>query len=155
MKNIYGFLVVTLLSISCGTVSTKESDKSTKLKLTGTWKLLNGTLVEKGITVVTDYTVNKSFIKIINDTHFAFLMHDLKKGKDSATATYSSGGGSYTLADSIYTEHLEYCTDREWEGNDFSFTMTLKGDTLIQKGVEIIESEGINRLNIEKYVRMK
>jgi hypothetical protein len=81
-------------------------------------------------------------------------MHDLNKGKDS-TAAYSSGGGSYTLKDSTYTEHLEYCTAREWEGNDFTFTMTIKGDTLIQRGVEIIESEGINRLNIEKYLRVK
>jgi hypothetical protein len=81
-------------------------------------------------------------------------MHDLKKGKDS-TAAYSSGGGSYTIKDSMYTEHLEYCSAREWEGNDFSFTMTIHGDTLIQKGNEIIESEGINRLNIEKYIRAR
>ena len=90
-----------------------------------------------------------------NDTHFAFLKHDLNKGKDTATASFGSGGGSYTLTDSSYTEHLEYCNDRQWEGNDFTFTITIKNDTLIQSGIEKVEGAGINRLNIEKYVRMK
>lgn len=154
MKNTIGFIIITFLSISCSTEGSKETVKYSALPITGTWKLLTGTLVEKGDTTVTDYTQNKSFHKIINDTHFAFFMHDLNKGKDSSAA-YSSGGGSYTLADSTYTEHLEYCTAREWEGNDFTFTMTIMGDTLIQRGIEIIESEGINRLNIEKYIRVK
>ena len=48
-------------------------------------------------------------------------------------------------------EHLEYCSAREWEGNDFTFTITIKDDTLIQSGIEKIESAGINRVNIEKY----
>jgi hypothetical protein len=154
MKNLIGVIMITLLSISCSTEESKETAKPSSLPITGTWKLLTGTLIEKGDTTITDYTQNKSFHKIINDTHFAFFMHDLNKGKDS-TAAYSSGGGSYTLSDSTYTEHLEYCTAREWEGNDFTFTMTIRGDTLIQKGIEVIESEGINRLNIEKYLRVK
>ena len=154
MKKLIGFIMITFMSISCSTEKTKETVKSSSLPITGTWKLLTGTLIEKGDTTITDYTQNKSFHKIINDTHFAFFMHDLNKGKDS-TAAYSSGGGSYTLTDSTYTEHLEYCTAREWEGNDFTFTMSIKDDTLTQRGIEIIESEGINRLNIEKYVRVK
>jgi hypothetical protein len=81
-------------------------------------------------------------------------MHDLNKGKDSI-AEFSSGGGSYTLKDSSYTEHLEYCNDRQWEGNDFSFTVTISNDTLIQQGIEKIDSIGVNRLNIEKYIRLK
>jgi hypothetical protein len=153
MNKLYVTLLITFLSISCHTEKAKETETPASLKITGTWKLLSGTLIEKGDTVVTDYTQNKSFIKIINDTHFAFFMHDLNKGKDSATAAYSSGGGTYTLKDSIYTERLEYCTDRQWEGNDFTFTLSLNKDTLIQQGMEKIESEGINRMNIEKYIR--
>jgi hypothetical protein len=121
--------------------------------LAGTWKLVSGTLIEKGDTTTTDYTSGKSFIKIINDTHFAFLLHDLKQGKDSS-AVYSSGGGTYTLADSTYTEHLEYCSDRNWEGHDFPFTITISNDTLTQQGREYIEASGIDRLNIERYVRV-
>ena len=142
-----------LLLLSCGAENTKTKAETTDNPLVGTWQLLSGTLIEKGDTTVTDYTKNTSFIKIINPTHFAFLQHDLNKGKDSAA--FSAGGGRYTLTDSTYTEHLEYCSAREWEGNDFTFTITLTNDTLIQKGVEKVESAGINRVNIEKYIKVK
>jgi hypothetical protein len=122
--------------------------------LSGTWKLITGTLIEKGDTVVTDYTKNISFIKIINDTHFSFLQHDLNKGKDSS-AVFVAGGGKYTLNGNSYTEHLEYCNDRMWEGNDFTFTISIKGDTLIQTGIEKVESAGVNRENTEEYIRVK
>lgn len=85
---------------------------------------------------------------------FAFLQHDLKKGKDS-TAVFAAGAGRYSLNDSLYTEHLEYCSDRNWEGNDFNFTVTIKNDTLTQSGVEKVEGTVINRINIEKYIRLK
>jgi hypothetical protein len=141
-------LITILLYISCNT-------KNTALPITGTWKLLSGTVIEKNNTTVTDYTQNKQFIKIINDSHFSFLGHDLNQGKDSATAFFTAGGGKYTLKDSTYTEHLEYCSDRSWENNDFPFTITIHNDTLIQQGVEKVEATGVNRLNIEKYVRVK
>jgi hypothetical protein len=101
--------------------------------------------------MVTDYTKGRSFIKIINDSHFAFLNHTLRKD----TTDFSAGGGTYSLHGNNYTERLEYCSAKEWEGHDFSFTVTTTGDTLIQSGVEKIESEGINRVNIEKYIRLK
>jgi hypothetical protein len=148
------FTLVAVILVSCGPSAVADAAK-TSPKPAGTWKLLTGTLIEKGDTVVTDYTKDKSFIKIINDTHFAFLQHDLNKGKDSATAAFVAGGGRYTLTDSTYTEHLEYCNDRNWEGNDFSFTISIKNDTLIQKGVEKVENAGVNRVNIEKYIRVK
>lgn len=142
-------LCAILLALSC----TKPSE-TPKVDLTGTWKLLSGTLVENGDTTVTDYTGNVSFVKIINDSHFAFLQHDLNKGTDS-TAVFVAGGGRYTLKDSLYTEHLEYCSDRAWEGNDFSFTVTIRNDTLVQRGVEIVEAQGINRENTEMYIRQR
>ena len=149
------FLLLLFFSalISCE-LKTARDVSNTNLPILGTWKLISGTLIEKGDTTVTDYTKNVSFIKIINNTHFAFLQHDLTKGKDSISV-FSSGAGTYSLMDSVYTEHLEYCSDRNWEGNDFKFTISLKNDTLIQTGIEKIESLGVARLNIEKYVRVK
>ena len=143
------FIFISIVLISCAT----ETRRSKAIPITGTWQLLNGTLVEKGDTTVTDYTKKMSFIKIINDTHFAFLQHDLNKGKDSAV--FVAGGGSYSIKDSLYTEHLQYCSAREWEGNDFTFTITIKNDTLTQSGIEKVDSAGVNRINIEKYVRVK
>ena len=123
------------------------------LPITGTWQLLTGTLIENGDTSITDDTNDKKFIKIINDSHFGFLNHDLNNGNDSL-ASFSAGGGSYTLSGNTYTEHLEFCSDRAWEQNDFSFTVTIHNDTLIQQGVEKVEGTSINRLNIEKYTRV-
>jgi len=153
MKIRYGFFLILLTFFSC--MAQQKEEKPKQLPITGTWKLITGTLIEKGDTSFTDYTKNISFIKIINDNHFAFLQHDLDKGKDSSTAVYVSGGGAYSLKDSLYTEHLEYCSDRQWEGNDFNFTITIKNDTLTQKGIEKVKSAGVNRENIERYVRLK
>lgn len=143
------------LVIILASCEVKVETSTSAVPVQGTWKLLTGTLIEKGDTTVTDYTKDKSFIKIINSDHFAFFLHDLTHGKDSATRIYSSGAGSYTLKDSSYTEHLEYCDDRQWEGHDFPFTISVQNDTLTIRGIEKIDSIGVNRLNIEKYVRLK
>lgn len=154
MKIKIGFVLIATTLLSCEGKMENKASKPSQIPVAGTWKLITGMLIEKGDTVTTDYTKNISFIKIINDTHFAFLQHDLNKGKDSA-AVFVAGGGSYSLQDSLYTEHLEYCSARDWEGNDFPFTMTIMNDTLIQSGIEKVESAGVNRLNIEKYIRVK
>ena len=156
MINKISLLVAIVLIVfgSCNTPA-KNDSKLSGLPLAGTWKLVTGITVEKNDSTITDYTQKKSFIKIINADHFAFLQHDLSKGKDSASAVFVAGGGKYSLADSVYTEHLEYCNDRQWEGNDFSFTITIKNDTLVQTGIEKVESAGVNRLNMEQYVRIK
>ena len=146
---------VCAMLFACATNNDAELSSSSGLPLAGTWKLLSGTLIEKGDTTVTDYTIASSFIKIINQTHFSFLHHDMNKGKDSAAAIFTAGGGRYTLRDSTYKEHLEYCSAREWEGHDFEFTVVIRNDTLIQSGVEKVESAGIDRMNIERYVRVK
>ena len=151
MKRHYSlFLLFLSIMLSC-TESKKELETSDAISVKRTWKLLTGTLIEKGDTVITDYTTGRSFIKIINDSHFAFLSHTLRKD----TTDFSAGGGSYSLTGNNYTEHLEYCNAKEWEGHDFSFTVTINSDTLIQSGVEKIEAQGIARINIEKYIRYK
>lgn len=144
-------IVSGIMLTACNT-KTNETSVSAPT-IIGTWKLLTGTIIEGGDTVVTDYTQEKSFIKVINDTHFAFLLHDLNGGMDH-TAVFASGGGRYELADSLYTEYLEYCNAREWEGHDFQFVVIIRNDTLIQRGREYVEGAGVDRLNEEVYVRM-
>jgi hypothetical protein len=94
-------------------------------------------------------------IKILNATHFSFVRHDLTQGKDSTTAMFVAGAGTYALNDSVYSEKLEYCSAREWEGHSFNFTVRVVNDTLVQKGVERIEELGIDRIIIEKYARVR
>ena len=154
MKILIYLLLPCLVLAACKGNNPKNMAQKTTLPIEGTWKLICGTLIEKGDTTVTDYTKDISFIKIINDSHFAFLSHDLHHGKN-ADSSFSAGGGRYTIKDSLYTEHLEYCNDRQWEGNDFNFTVTIINDTLTQTGIEKVANTGINRLNIEKYSRMR
>jgi hypothetical protein len=144
-----------LISLSALCFSCEKGNEKPR-PVEGTWQLYSETLIEKGDTTFTDYTKdNVRMIKVINKTHFTFLNHDLGQGKDSTNAVFSAGGGRYTLDGNTYTEFLEYCNAREWEGHEFKFDVTVSNDTLIQKGVEKVENLGIERLNIEKYVRVK
>lgn len=156
MKLSIGALFIAFIMAGCVTKdNTQETTPSQPiLPIAGTWKLISGTLIEKGDTTVTDYTKDVSFIKIINDDHFAFLTHNTGGAADSAKQ-FDAGGGKYSLKDSTYTEHLEYCLEREWEGHDFTFTVTIKNDTLTQRGVEKVPNTGTSRLNIERYVRLE
>src|SRR5687768_12630632 len=146
--------LIFLISVAIAACKVESKVETEESEFVGTWKLISGTLIEKGDTATTDYTKDLSMIKIINATHFSFLNHDLNKGKDS-TKVFVAGGGRYTLMGDQYTEFLEYCSDRNWEGHEFAFTVTIKNDTLIQSGVEKVEDAGIERQNTEKYVRLK
>ena len=127
---------------------------STSVPIIGTWRLVSGTTITRGVSSFTDYTKDASMIKIINDNHFAFLKHDLNSPKDSSNH-FDAGGGSYTLSGNEYTEHLDYYGDRNWEGKTFNFTVSISHDTLIQRGMEKVEKEGIDREIIERYVRVE
>ncbi len=140
--------------VACESKKTDAPVASVVSPLVGTWKLVSGTTIQGTDTVTTDYTKNKDFVKVINSTHFSFVGHDLTKGKDSIPF-YSSGAGTYSLKDSLYTENLQFCNDRMWEGNSFPFTIKIENDSLIQTGVEKVEKINVNRLNVERYVRVK
>ncbi len=144
------FLLVSFLLFSFSFDNLKPS----AIQLKGTWQLVSATTITKGKSVTTDYRKNERMIKIINDTHFAFLKHSLHTKKDSSNH-FDAGGGTYTLKGNQYTEHLEYYADKNWEDKTFHFTVGLKNDTLTQKGVEKLEKENIDRVIIEKYVRLK
>lgn len=154
MKLIFSAIVLAVLFCACNNPNNQDSSSKNSPSIEGTWQLISGTIIENGDTAVTDYTNKQSMIKIINATHFSFLNHDKNKGKDT-TASFSAGGGSYILEGDQYTEYLEYCSAREWEGNTFQFKVSVHGDTLIQQGIEKIENLGVERTNIEKYKRVK
>ena len=146
-------LLTTILFAACFLFSC-TTPPAASIRLNGTWQLLSGTTITKGVTSVTDYSKGQRMIKIINETHFAFLRHDLNAPKDSSNH-FDGGGGSYTINGDQYTEHLDYYADRNWEGKPFTFTVSINNDTLIQRGIEKVENEGIEREIIEKYIRVK
>ncbi|GAC1439873.1 MAG: hypothetical protein NVSMB63_05640 [Sediminibacterium sp.] len=131
-----------------------KKEATPSIRLNGTWQLISGTTITGGIPSSTEYQKNQRMIKIINDSHFSFLKHDLNAPKDS-TNHFGAGGGGYSLAGDQYTEHLDYYADRNWEGKTFTFTVAIKNDTLIQRGIEKVEKAGVEREIIEKYIRVK
>jgi len=144
----FTFLATIVLLSSC---SQKQEPANPMI---GTWQLLTHTEITKGVSTVTDYTKDLKMIKIINSSHFAFLIHTVNTKKDSSN-NFDAGGGAYTLAGDKYTEHLDYYKDKNWEGKSFDFTITFSGDTLIQKGLEKVDKENINLTIIEKYLKLK
>lgn len=147
--------LMVLAFVSCGEKKTVVT--ALESPLTGTWKLAYSQLIKNGDTSST-YPVKgkeQEMIKIFNGSHFAFFKHDLSKGSDSATADFGSGAGTYTLSGDQYTEHLQYCSFRSWEDQRFSFTLTIKNDTLIQRGIEKIDSLNVNHEIVEAYIRLR
>ena len=145
--NLLTLLTAFFLLSACGQ---KTSDN----QIIGTWQLVSGTTITKGVSTVTDYTKTQRMIKIRDSSHFAFLNHSINTPKDSSN-NFDAGGGAYTLVGDKYTEHLDYYKDKVWEGKTFDFTISFSGDTLIQKGLEKVEKENIDRIIIEKYLRVK
>jgi len=150
-KKVTLIIAATALLLSCNKLSKK--DEKAEIKIAGTWQLVSGTTTTNGKSVTTGFTKDQKMIKIINETHFVFLKHKLNTPKDS-TNGFDAGGGSYTLVGDKYTEHLDYYADKRWEGKTFYFIVTIKNDTLIQKGIEKLDDAGINREIIEKYVKV-
>lgn len=153
MKYLFLIASIFLLGACCN-----NPDKcNQKPAIQGTWQLISSEYHKKD-TITSNMNEGQKMIKIITPTHFAFLLHDLKKGKDSTNVAYMSGGGTYTFNKGKYTENLEFCTARNWEDHSFDFELIIKGDTLIQTGIEELEDLGLgteNLLLIEKYVRVK
>lgn len=149
MRAVLICLVVVL--ISCN--NQKSSEENKPISMIGTWELIATTTIQGDSTYQDDLT-GKKMIKIINDTHFAFLNHDINNGKDSLKV-FVAGGGRYELTGNQYVEFLEYCNYREWEGNKFEFTVEMRGDTLFQTGIEKVEALGVDRKIVEVYVKSK
>ncbi|ARS39624.1 hypothetical protein CA265_08165 [Sphingobacteriaceae bacterium GW460-11-11-14-LB5] len=149
MRNILMLLAVVGL-LSCSTKNEKKKDSA--LDIQGTWQLLSATTIENGTSQTTDYSGKLKMIKMFNNTHFAFLKHSLNP-KD--TSSFDAGGGSFVLDKDDYTEHLEYYKNKDWEGKTFKFKLAINKDTLIQKGVEKVEKAGVDRVIIEKYIKVK
>jgi len=145
-----------LLCVSMFISCTNSGDQTGKLSapLTGTWKLLSSVTIDKGQRTDLDYTKNQQMIKIINDTHFSFLRHDVKRDQNGKN-NFDAGGGRYTLSGDQYVEYLDYYNDPNWEGKNFKFKIQIKNDTLIQTGIEKVEAAGIDRQITETYIRMK
>ena len=117
--------------------------------LVGTWKLVYAETNENDSIRLKDLS-NTQFIKIINETHFAFFNQ-----QDDGNENYYGGAGTYTLTNNAYEETLSFTSVEGIKNHMFSFEIQIKGDSLIQSGVEQIKEAGIDRTIVEKYIRMQ
>ena len=100
----------------------------------GNWELLSstGTVVEKGELININFKkdANNKSMKLIHGNYFMFVGQEMTNG----VASSHYGYGTYTFKDNIYTEHIIYISGEAFAGKTPSYEMTVKGDTLIQKG---------------------
>ena len=147
MKPTVSLLMLFIFFFSC-----ERGTKPNASSIIGTWQLIAATSTEGDKTTST-FDSSHTFIKIINDTHFAFLNHS--KNNDTTLSRFDAGGGKYTLQDSNYTEHLDFYKDKKWENTSYNFTVKISNDTLVQKGVEKNEKAGVDHIIMETYKRIR
>jgi hypothetical protein len=78
------------------------------------------------------HSLKEHGIKIISGGHFIFVAYEAEKGRPLYT-----GGGTYILNGSSYTEHMGFASDEISAGligKDQPFTVKVDGDTFIQTG---------------------
>lgn len=147
------FIILSILALlysSC--INEKENSLSnvaeSNNEIIGTWKLIYADSKENDSLTVKDMT-KSDFIKIINPTHFAFFNQD----HDNAEGYYG-GAGNYNLVGNQYTETLIFFGEEVYRGQSFQFSIEIKGDTLIQSGLEEVKEANIKRYITEKYIRI-
>ncbi len=143
-KLILGIILI-LTAYSCSNKKNLNSNNT----IEGTWKMVYAEINENDSLKIKDLS-HTSFIKIINDNHFAFFNQE-----NNSTNNFYGGGGRYTLNGSDYVEVLNYTSVEAIKNHEFPFTILIKGDTLIQTGLEEVKEAGIKREILEKYIRIK
>jgi hypothetical protein len=121
MKVLLVFFPIALAAVFVAFSQTKGSDLN-KSHLDGNWELVSGQPLPKGT----------RDIKMISGGHFIFVAYDTEKGKPLYT-----GGGTYILNGSSYTEHMDFASDQISAGligKDQPFTIKTEGDTFTQTG---------------------
>lgn len=102
--------------------SQTSGNEPKKAQLEGAWEMVSGQQLPKGT----------RDIKIIAGGHFVWVIYDTEKGKPMYT-----GGGTYTLNDTSYTEHVDFMSEEISAGivsKDQRFAVKVDGDTLTQTG---------------------
>ena len=138
-------ILLFLMLFSLSNCVKKEGSKN----IEGTWKMVYAETIESGTIKLKDLS-NTTFIKIINKSHFAFFNQE-----NTGTTNFYGGAGTYTLKGNTYTETLNFTAVEAIKNHQFSFTIEIKGDTLIQSGIEKVEAAGLDRYITEKYIKIK
>jgi hypothetical protein len=143
-------ILTLVIVLSCAKESTSPNPlaNSEKNAIEGSWKLVYADIKENDSVQIKDLS-KTDFIKIINDSHFAFFNQER-----GTSENFMGGAGTYTLKGSDYAETLDFINAPDYRGHVFPFKVEIKGDSLIQQGHEKIEAAGLDRYILEKYIRI-
>jgi hypothetical protein len=140
---------VPLTIILCLTLLGCRSERKNKIE--GTWRLVSGTLKTADTTTYDFSKLHYHGILMIYENHFAFVGRYVREG-DSLDAY---GGGTYTLDGNNYKESMDYHKNKQWIGETIPLVVSVKNDTLIQKGPRKIGKYQNSRFELyEVYERM-
>ncbi len=142
-------IVLVLNSVNCAEKQASEDNVGLEDRLIGTWKMIYGQIIENDSLQVKDLS-KSDFIKVINESHFAFFNQE-----NDGNENFYGGAGTYSLNGDDYVETLTFTAVNEIRNHEFPFKIKIKGDTLIQFGIEEIKDVGIRREIIEKYIKIK
>jgi len=143
------FIFFLILSCNQNKTSNIESRATDQNLIEGSWKLVYAEIRENDSVQIKELR-NTEFIKIINQTHFAFFNQELGTGEN-----FMAGGGTYEFDGINYTETLDFFASPDYRKHIFKFQAEIKGDSLIQQGFEKIEKADLDRYILEKYVRIQ
>jgi hypothetical protein len=113
-------------------------------RLEGVWQLVSGKSDGQA------YPASARGMKIITKGHFMFVseeergVKELKTIADSLQAfrTMGSGGGTYTIQGTTYTEKLDFFSDPAYLGRSIAFTCRTEGGRFYQTGAVPVFENG-------------
>ncbi len=116
-------LLAFIVALGGAIAARPQSTGSPNNQLEGTWELVSGQQLPEG----------SRDVKIISRGHFIFVAYNKNTGEPLYT-----GGGTYTLNGTSYTEHVDFMSDQistGMIGKDQPFSVQIEGDKFIQTGV--------------------
>jgi hypothetical protein len=140
MKFLSLFLVFVFL-FGCTTTTVEE-----KNPIEGTWEMISAKWSTPDTTMLFPATDYDRHIMINSRTYTLWISQDT-----SRQDTYGFGGGKYTLEGDNYTQYSEIFVNQKAIGKSVTFTMKVKGDTLIQYGIWPAKKFGIGDYDMDLY----
>ncbi len=142
MKLYYIICITFLFVFILGCTSTVEQSNP----IEGTWELISGKYLAPDTTYLFPVTDYHRHILMINRTYYVWIRQDTSRQEANGY-----GGGKYTVEGDNYTEHIEFFFTPNCIGKSVTFTMKVKGDTLVQTGTWPAKRFGIGLYDLELY----
>jgi hypothetical protein len=118
-------ITVFTLAFVCMSYSCVQESSS---PLAGAWELVEGKYISEDTMLTYPMTASSEHMKILSESHFATIWQDTT---NPHPAYPGMNGGSYTLVDSLYTEHLDYASNPSVIGTKALCKVKFDGDRFI------------------------